>query len=116
MLVGQLPHEDMPYWFSSADFIISGSYKEGTSIVLAEAMSCGCIPVVTAIPAYKVMTGNGHCGVLYEPGNEDALLRALVTTTAINIKEERQKVLEHFHSKLSFKAIAADIEAVITNI
>ncbi len=116
ILVGKLPHNEMQYWFNSADFIVSSSFKEGTSIVLAEATSCGCIPILTAIPPYKVMTNNGYCGLLYEAGNEDALLAALIKSTQINITEERQKVLVQFDKNLSFKAIAASIESAIFKI
>ena len=48
-LVGNIPHNEMLYWYNSADFIISGSHYEGSGTAVCEAMSCGCIPITTNI-------------------------------------------------------------------
>ncbi|HEX3386522.1 MAG TPA: glycosyltransferase, partial [Mucilaginibacter sp.] len=76
-LVGELPHDELQYWFNSADFTLSASHYEGSGTAVCEAMSCGCVPIVTDIPSFRMITDNGRCGLLYEPGNEHALLDAL---------------------------------------
>ena len=103
----------MQWWYSSADFIISSSHYEGSGVAISEAMSCGCIPIVTDIPSFRSMTGKGKCGLLYKPGDEQQLLNLLVKTKEMNMEAERAKVLEQFKKELSFEAIADKINKVI---
>lgn len=112
VLAGRKSHEEMSYWYNSADFILSGSHYEGSGVAVCEAMSCGCIPIITNILSFKKMTGEGKCGLLYEPGNEQALLSALRHSMRLNIKEERKKVLQQFREALSFEAISRKIHRV----
>lgn len=111
-LVGKVPHSDLQYWFNSADIILSGSHYEGSGTAICEAMSCGCMPVVTDIFSFRMITDNGRCGLLYEPGNEDALFSALLQTQQINIKEKQNASLEYFIQNLSFEAIAGKIQEI----
>jgi glycosyltransferase involved in cell wall biosynthesis len=116
ILVGKIPHQQMQEWYSSADFIISSSHYEGSGISVCEAMSCGCIPVVSDIISFRKMTGPGKCGLLYEPGNDKELLTALLKTRKFDIEKERDKTLKQFNEELSFEAIARKIKHVISSL
>ena len=116
VLVGEVQHNEMLYWFNGADFIISGSHYEGSGTAICEAMSCGCVPVVTDIFSFRAITANGDCGLLYKAGNENALLSALMQTMQMDIQEKRNKTLEHFKNELSFEAIAAKIQEVAASL
>jgi glycosyltransferase involved in cell wall biosynthesis len=116
ILVGKIPHQQMQEWYNSADFIISSSHYEGSGISVCEAMSCGCIPVVTDIISFRKMTGPGKCGFLYEPGNEEELLAALLKIINMDIETERAKALQQFKKELSFDAIAEKIKTIISSI
>jgi glycosyltransferase involved in cell wall biosynthesis len=115
-LIGKLPHNELQYWFNSADIFISGSYHEGAGTAVCEAMSCGCMPLVTDINSFRMMTDNGRCGILYEAGNEAALLSALIQTQEMDIAQKQKDSLEYFRSNLSFEAIAKRIEEVALSI
>jgi len=115
-LVGKVLHDDMQYWYNSVDFIISGSHYEGSGVAVCEAMSCGCIPVLTNIQSFRKMTGPGKCGLLYEPGNDKDLLAALLKTRELDIETERARVSQQFKDELSFEAIAKKINQVITSL
>jgi len=115
-LIGKVPHHELQYWFNSADIIISGSYYEGSGTAVCEAMSCGCMPLVTDINSFRMITDDGRCGLLYEAGNEAALLSALMQTQQINIAEKQKASLEYFRSNLSFEAIAKRFEEVVASI
>jgi glycosyltransferase involved in cell wall biosynthesis len=106
ILVGQVKHDVMIDWFSSVDFIISTSHYEGSGVAVCEAMSCGCIPVLTDIPSFRMMTGDGSHGMLFEPGNASDLAAKLSACVALDIAAEKKKVLEQFQKNLSFDAIA----------
>lgn len=116
VLVGEKAHEDLLYWYNSADFIVSGSHYEGSGTAVCEAMSCGCIPIVTDIPAFRTITNNGNCGLLYEAGNQQALLLALLESQTANKCEKRINTLEWFHKNLSFDAIAKKIQAIAASL
>jgi glycosyltransferase involved in cell wall biosynthesis len=109
VLVGKITNADMPYWFSAADFYVSGSHKEGSGYALLEAMACGCIPVVTNIPSYQKITANAEHGFLYPAGDANALGNTLKATQAMNRQKSSATVLAHFEQNLSFKTIADDL-------
>jgi glycosyltransferase involved in cell wall biosynthesis len=107
-----VPHPELLYWYNSADYILSASYYEGSGTAICEAMSCGCIPIVTDIFSFRMITNNGNCGLLYKAGNEGALLLALKQTVQLDVKQTRDKCLAYFSTNLSFDAITAKIEAI----
>lgn len=111
-LIGKVPHADLLYWYNSADFIVSGSHYEGSGTAICEAMSCGCVPLVTDILSFRMITNNGECGVLYEPGNEAALLEVLKQTRQMNVAEKRRLSIEYYKQNLSFEVIAERIEEI----
>ncbi|HEY9002457.1 MAG TPA: glycosyltransferase family 4 protein [Mucilaginibacter sp.] len=111
-LIGRIPHQQLQYWFSSADIILSGSHYEGSGTAVCEAMSCGCMPIVTDIDSFRMITDNGRCGLLYEAGNVTALLNALHQIGQIDIDGKRKASLEYFRSNLSFEAIGNRIQEV----
>jgi glycosyltransferase involved in cell wall biosynthesis len=116
ILVGQRPNAELLYWYNSADFVISGSHYEGSGTAICEAMSCGCIPVVTDIPSFRMITDKGQCGLLYEAGNEQGLLTVLMQAMQLNMEEKRQRCLAHFHSHLSFEAIAGRMQEIAVSL
>ncbi|CAN5518001.1 hypothetical protein BH09BAC6_BH09BAC6_11760 [soil metagenome] len=104
------------YWYNSADFIISGANYEGSGTSICEAMSCGCIPIVSDRPSFKKITDNGKCGILYEHGSEKALLMALMQTQVMNKQEKQNRSLDYFKKNLSFEAIAQQIKEVAVSL
>lgn len=108
-LVGKVQHETLAFWYSAADYYISGSHHEGSGYALIECMACGCIPVVTDIPPFRTITDNGRLAVLFEAGNPNSLTDALYRLNGINTPERKKEILQYFEEKLSFKSIAEDI-------
>ena len=115
-LVGPVNHDQMQEWYNSSDFIISSSHYEGSGIAVCEAMSCGCIPLLTDIFSFRKMTGPNKCGLLYKVGNVDDLLSILLKADKMNIETEREKTLEQFKRELSFEAIAEKIQTIISSL
>ncbi len=115
-LHGKVDHARLQDWYNAADFFISGSRYESAGIAASEAMSCGCIPVLSAISSFRQLSGPGRCGVLFEPGDEQSLLSALVKTGEMDRETERAKTLAQFRREFSFEAIAAKLEALIASL
>jgi|SRR5665213_3614651 len=116
VLVGKVPNDELLYWYNSADFIVSGSHYEGSGTAVCEAMSCGCIPVVTDIFSFRMITDHGNCGVLYKPGSAAITLLALMQTKTLDIREKRENSLKHFRENLSFEAIATRIDGIAASL
>jgi glycosyltransferase involved in cell wall biosynthesis len=114
IMVGKIPHADLLYWFNSAGYFLSASYYEGSGTALCEAMSCGCIPVISDIPSFRMIRGDS--GLLFEPGNETALLETLEQALQLNGEENRNKALLHFKNKLSFEAIACRFQEIVASL
>ena len=110
ILKGALPNHELELWYQRSTYFILGSHKEGGPFSLIEAMACGCIPIVTSIPAFHAMTNSGTCGFLFEPGNEKHLLDILLQLDASSFEEKRDKVLYQFENELSHSSIALRIK------
>ncbi len=108
ILIGKVAHEQMEMYFNSADYFVLGSHAEGSGYSLSEAMACGCIPIVTDIPSFRMMTDNGNLGGLWQTGNKSSFVE--VATLAMNkvIAEESESCRNFYKQKLSFEAIAED--------
>jgi glycosyltransferase involved in cell wall biosynthesis len=115
-LVGKVPNDDMLYWYNSADFMISGSFHEGAGTAVCEALSCGCVPILTDIFSFRMMTNNGDFGILYEAGIETALLEALKQTQQMNVPGQSAKAIAWYKSNLSFEAIAQQMEDIAASL
>lgn len=115
VFVGKVAHNDLQDWYNSADFIIASSYYEGSGVAVSEAMSCGCIPIVTDIPSFRKMTSEGSCGWLFPSGNSEALLEILQQSVYADVDKGRAAVLEQFRKELSFDAIGRKINQIITH-
>lgn len=102
-LVGKVPHSRIELFMQAADIFVSGSRAESCGYALLEAMACGTAPVVTDIPSFRALTGNGRVGRLWPCGDSARLAQAL-----IEIAQEppsRPKVRQHFDHALSFAAV-----------
>jgi glycosyltransferase involved in cell wall biosynthesis len=113
-LVGYVPHEQLPAYYSAADLFVLGSHHEGSGYALIEACACGAIPVVTDIPAFRVITGDGRRGALWKPGDAASLADALREMAGRDLGALRSDLARHFASELSWAAIggrALDIYA-----
>ncbi|MDB5221360.1 MAG: hypothetical protein JWN83_27 [Chitinophagaceae bacterium] len=113
-LHGHIPHHELATWYSAADFYISGSHKEGGSIALLEAMSCGCIPIVTTIPAALKVIEKGKYGLYYEAGNTDNFFEKLLTTATIDKNKLSADVEIYFKENLSPGAIAKRFTSLLS--
>lgn len=115
-LLEDINHHELLQWYNQAAFVISTSHYEGSGTAVCEAMSCGCIPILTNIPSFRMMTNHGQVGFLFEPGNSTELKDALVKSTQVNVEDEQKRVLYQYESTLSFKAISDKMLHVINKL
>jgi glycosyltransferase involved in cell wall biosynthesis len=115
-LVGKIEHQELIHWYNSVDFIISTSHYEGSGIAVCEGMSCGCIPILTNIASFRMMTAKGAYGQLYKAGDVNCLNSVLQKSLLLDVEKEREKVLQQYQENLSAKAIAKKMLSVLENL
>lgn len=74
--VGWLEKEDNNFWYSRSKIYISIPRHDGTAVSLLEAMSAGCIPVVSQLDVSKEWVEHGVNGVIESKG-QNPLFQAL---------------------------------------
>lgn len=111
-LVGAVPHDDLETWFSAADFYLSGSHREGSGYALVEAMTCGCIPIVTDIPSFSEITQQGKYGFLFPTGNAHALFDRIEQASLVDRISLSKELIAYSKKELSCEAISNQLLAL----
>ena len=102
-LLGKVTHARIEALMQAADVFVSGSHCEGSGYALLEALACGAAPVVTDIPSFRALTGDGRVGKLWPCGDGARLAEALICMAASRPSPEQ--VRTHFDATLSFVAV-----------
>ncbi len=89
--VGWIQKEENEHWYSKAKIWVSIPESDATSISLLEAMACGCIPVVSNLPANCEWIQSGINGIVVEDLQSDFISKALKLNhkKAIEINKQR---------------------------
>jgi len=117
-LAGPCYGEDKQAWLDKSDIFVLPSYAEGLPISLLEAMAFSLPVIATTVGAIPMVIRDGEDGVLFKPGDVDALteaLLALVDDPALREGLSRsayQRCSEHF----SLENIANEYAAMFTEI
>ncbi|HET7034457.1 MAG TPA: glycosyltransferase family 4 protein [Thermomicrobiaceae bacterium] len=113
---GPAPFERMETIYNSADFLLQASLREFSGCAVLEAMACGTIPVVTDIPSFRRMTGDGQAGVLFPRGDDRALAAGVLALGRDQIASSARETRARFERELSFASLAARLEEVYAGI
>lgn len=98
-----VPHARMAAWYAAADIVLSTSHREGSGYSVIEAVTCGCVPVLSAIPPHRAIVNDR--GALFPPGDAAAAARALGDAAAA-IREPTDRFAR---SLLSWGHVAAQL-------
>jgi len=104
-LIGRVSRDRLAAFYSAADLFVSGSHQEGSGYALLEACACGVTPVVTDIPSFRAITGDGSYGALWTPGNSAAFAAAVMTAWSQHPPSHRSRIADYFERNLSWRAI-----------
>ena len=108
-LLGKHPHADMEKLFRAADFLVQMSHAEASGYSLIEALSCGTTPLVTDIPSFRRICGDGRAGSLTPVGDPWAMADAMVAYAGRDRTALRRVARAHFEEALSFDAIGRQL-------
>lgn len=107
-LLGHIRHAEMETLYRACDGFVSASRREGSGYALIEALACGCRVIVTDIPSFRALTGDGAVGTLV-PDDSDAMADAILREFSDGGEggARRVEVRRHFDRHLSFEAVGA---------
>jgi glycosyltransferase involved in cell wall biosynthesis len=97
---------------SESDVFVLPSYCEGLPVGLLEAMACGVPVVATRVGGIPDVVEDGVNGLLVEPGQPQALARAMIamlTDDALRIRL-REAAHRDARSRYSTESVIADLE------
>jgi glycosyltransferase involved in cell wall biosynthesis len=110
-LLGPMPHERVEQLMRAADVFVLGSHREGSGCSVIESLACGLVPVVTAIPSFAALTGDGNVGALWPCDDAAKLCEALLRIGSRQKQQLRAAVRAQFDRELSFVAVGAKLVA-----
>ncbi|MDP2881160.1 MAG: glycosyltransferase family 4 protein [Azonexus sp.] len=79
LFTGQLPNQDLKWWYSAADALVLCSSREGWANVLLESMACGTPVIATNIWGTPEVVSCPDAGVLMQDRTADALTASFST-------------------------------------
>ena len=114
IFIGELPDEDLPYYYAACNVYATASLWEGFDLPLAEAQACGKPVVAFDIGAHKEVIGENSTGLLVLSQDIEALADAIIKL--LNDKELANEMGENgrrlIEEKYSWKRVAKMTEKV----
>jgi glycosyltransferase involved in cell wall biosynthesis len=104
-LIGRVPRQEIPAYFSAADIFVLGSHREGSGYAAIEALACGAILALTDIPSFRTLTADGDVGVLWRPGDVQSLVEALSRAESLVSASARLASRTLFDQRFSWPAL-----------
>lgn len=108
-LLGTLPQAAIETHLQAADFLLPASHVEACGAAVIEALACGTTPLVTDIPSFRRLTGNGARGAPVPVGDATALAAALRDWSARDRASLRRAARVHFEHNLSVPALGREL-------
>jgi glycosyltransferase involved in cell wall biosynthesis len=87
--LGRRNRDELRELYNLATVYAQISYSEGLPRALIEAMSCGCIPIVTDVGSMAAVVSNGNNGFVINPGDLDAFVSRVDEVISFSEKEAK---------------------------
>jgi glycosyltransferase involved in cell wall biosynthesis len=87
-------------YLNAADLFVMGSYKEGWSTSLIEAIACGIPACVTNFSSAKDIVQEGKNGYVIEEHNEELFAQGMLRAVEIPVPVFKDNVMEYAVNKL----------------
>jgi glycosyltransferase involved in cell wall biosynthesis len=114
--VGPVAHDKLEAYYRAADVFVLGSHREGSNVSSVEALACGTPIVVTDLPAFRRFADSDAVGGLWQPGDPDDFVRALVDVWERDQTALRRAARQRFDRDLSWSAIGHRLRAVYAEV
>ncbi|MBA2881471.1 glycosyltransferase involved in cell wall biosynthesis [Desulfosalsimonas propionicica] len=109
IFAGIVPSGEVALYMNAADALVVGSFQEGWSVAMVEAISCGLPIVSTNVSGARDLICNGFNGYVVDTRNPEVFAKAI--NSALNIKDAATYSLQ-IAEKYSLATLAQDLRAV----
>jgi len=113
LFAGAQPREKMPALLRACDIFCLPSWREGTPLVILEALACGRPVVATSVGGVPELIGSGKVGLLCRAHAPEELAEALCK---MMLGRWEEKPMVKTAERYSLKRIAASIEEIYTRV
>lgn len=111
-LVGQVPNDDLVYWYNAADLFFMGSSREGWPNVVCEALACGVPVVATSANGIPEIITSDEYGLIVER-NAQAFAKGLLE--AFSRDWDYDKIYK-YGQRRTWKTVANEVYDVFTKV
>lgn len=115
-LRGYVPYDQLEPLVQAADILIQGSHREGSGFAVLDALACGVVPVVTALPTFRYLTEDGAIGALWQPDDVAGCSAALEAVLARPLAAQQRAALAWFEGALAYPVVARRMMAVYRHV
>jgi len=118
-LLEKIPFEDMPYFYSAADMMISISSNDSLPNTMLEAMACGCPVIMGDIPQVRDWITDGKNGYLCPVKNADKLAECIIKVLEDPEKMNKKFIQENLtliKQEVDSSKMSADIKQLVRDI
>lgn len=95
--MGQVPNDQLLFWYNAADLFCLSSRSEGSPNVLAEALACGCPCVATQVGAVLDIMSSGCQGKII-PNQDAAVLPAIISVLETDVDRKKNSKIMNGYS------------------
>lgn len=115
-VTGRLPHEELRALLWQSAVYAQLSWHEGFGVSLLEAMACGCVPLISDIPALVEVAGTWAVLVPVDDraGDLEAVRRAGARAIEVDVDRLRASVGERFASQRRGDALGDVLTPLLT--
>jgi glycosyltransferase involved in cell wall biosynthesis len=112
---GYVPHDEIEKFYSKCGIFVLPSVREGVSVALLEALSSGCLCIVSDIDDNIEVLSRGR-GITFRTDDEDDLVNALLwalqqpSSAISNITRNARKMIERHYS---LDAVGSTLKAIL---
>lgn len=113
IFLGEINHEDTPFWYNAADLFCLPSIWEGCPNVVIESLACGTPVVASHVGGIPDLIPKKDYGILVPPGDVHTLAKALNDALEINWN---RKNISDFGSANSWEDVAEKVVNVFEKV
>jgi len=118
-LINKIHFEDMPYYYSAADMMISISSNDSLPNTMLEAMACGCKVIMGDIPQIRDWVVDGQNGYLCPVKDADKLAECIIKVIEDPQNMNKKFIQENLtliKQEVESSKMSAEIKHLVRNI